>query len=289
VFQNVGNDECFSYAAAIAYWALFSVFPLVILVIGLLGIFAGAPQQRESAVSTLFSFLGGSVGEDVLRSQVDALANNAGQAGLIALVLALWSASSVFGAVRSGIAAVWGTSSKQPPVTGKLLDLGMVLVIGILLIGSVAATAAFAAVTQMTDRVLGSDVAKISHAVIALCTFFVPGAISFFAFLLIYRVVPRVTLRLADVWPGALLAAAMFQVAQILFGVYVSHFANYQRVYGSLGTVIALLTFMYFSAAILLIGAEITKTAMAPASDLAPDPLESLGRFVDTIAKRRLD
>ncbi|HTE83688.1 MAG TPA: YihY/virulence factor BrkB family protein [Dehalococcoidia bacterium] len=271
VFQNFGANECLSYAAAIAYWALFSVFPLLILVMGLLGAFVHGPQQREAAVGTIFTVLGGSVGEDVLRTQIDALAQSAGQAGVIALVLALWSASSVFGAIRTGIAAVWGTSSKQPLVIGKLFDLAMVLVLGVLVIGSLLATTLLTTFTEFSTNLFGKDIGHATRALIALCSILVPGAISFLAFLLIYRIVPRVRLRLGDVWVGAIVAAALFQVAQIGFGIYVGHFANYQRVYGSLGAVIALLTFMYFSAAILLLGVEITKTAM-PSKDVVPRP-----------------
>src|SRR6266567_4529585 len=91
VFKNFGNDECLSYAAAIAYWALFSVFPLLILLMGVMGAIVHSPEQREAAIRTLFNVLGGSVGEDVLRTQVDALSRNAGKVGLIALAIALWS------------------------------------------------------------------------------------------------------------------------------------------------------------------------------------------------------
>jgi membrane protein len=263
VFQNFGNDDCFSYAAAIAYWAFFSIFPLMLLVMGILSVTVNAPQQRESAINAVYSLLGGSVGADVLRTEIDSLAQSAGKAGLIALVLAMWSASSVFSAVRAGIAAVWGDSSKQSLVTGKVMDIVMVLVVGLLLIASVAATAVLATLLELSTRLFGQNVGGLTNAAIKFGAVLLPGAISFLAFLLIYRVAPRIPLRFSHVWPGALIAAALFQAVQIGFAVYVSHFAHYQRVYGSLGTVIALLTFMYFSAAILLLGAEITRASMA--------------------------
>jgi len=280
VFKNFGNDECLSYAAAIAYWALFSVFPLLILLMGVMGAIVHSPEQREAAIRTLFNALGGSVGEDVLRTQVDALSRNAGKVGLIALAIALWSASSVFSAVRAGIAAVWGTSSKQPLVQGKLLDLAMVLVVGVLVIASVGTTAALTSVSEFSTSIFGGEIGGAAAAVIRVCSILIPPAISFLAFGLIYRVVPGAKVRIGDVWEGALVGAVLFQVVQLGFGVYVTHFANYQRVYGSLGAVIALLTFMYFSAAILLIGAEITKAVLASPSVQTSDAarVPGLGR-----------
>ncbi|HET9320198.1 MAG TPA: YihY/virulence factor BrkB family protein, partial [Bryobacteraceae bacterium] len=179
VAQAFGNDECLSYAAAIAYWALFSIFPLLILVIGVLGAFVNGAQQRESAIGTLFTLLGGAVGEDVLREQVDALAHSAGQVSIIALLFALWSASSVFGAVRTGLAAVWGTKSKQPLVMGKVFDLGMVVLIGVLLIGSILATAALTSLTRLSESLFGSEAGTASRALITLGSVLVPGTISF--------------------------------------------------------------------------------------------------------------
>jgi membrane protein len=267
VFQSFGDHDCFSYAAAIAYWAFFSIFPLLILVMGILSVSVNAPQQREAAVNAMFALLGGSVGEEVLKSQVDSLARTAGQAGLIALLLAMWSASSVFSAVRSGIAAVWGVHSRQTLVTGKAIDLALVLVVGLLLIISVAATAVLATLIQLSSRLLGGEVDTPSKTLIGFGAVFLPGAISFLAFMLIYRVAPRIQLRFSDVWLGALIAALLFQAVQLGFAVYVSHFAHYQRVYGSLGAVIALLTFMYFSAVILLLGAEITRAAMPESAE----------------------
>jgi membrane protein len=262
VFQNFGDDDCFSFAAAIAYWAFFSIFPFVLLVMGILSITINAPQQREAAVNAVYSMLGGSVGEEVLRSQVDSLARGAGQAGFIALLLAMWSASSMFSAVRSGMAAVWGKKSRQSLVTGKAMDLAMVLLVGLMLIASIAATAALTAFVQLSSRLIGHPAGAFTNSLIAIGTVLLPGAISFLAFMIIYRVTPRMPMRFSQVWIGALVAAVLFQAVQIGFATYVSHFANYQKVYGSLGAIIALLTFMYFSAAILLLGAEITRASM---------------------------
>src|SRR3954447_5457373 len=111
---NFGRDECLSYAAAISYWALFSIFPIALLVVAVLGLFVHGPREREAAVNTMFNLFGGSIGRDAIGLQIDVMARRSGQVGILGLVVAFWTATSVFAAVRAGIAAVWGTRSKLP-------------------------------------------------------------------------------------------------------------------------------------------------------------------------------
>jgi membrane protein len=263
------HDQCLSYAAAISYWALFSLFPLLLLVMSVLSAFIAGPSDRERAVDAVFNLLGQSVARDTIHAEINALARSGGKIGAVGLILAIWTASSVFAAVRDGMAAVWGVRSKQPFLLGKLLDLTMVLAVGILVLLSITATGLLTAIEGYSDPVFGTA----TRTIISVLYLIVPPALSYAAFTLIYFAVPRGGLRLTDVWEGALVAAILFEIVQVGFSLYLSHFANYGRIYGSLGAVIALLTFMYLSAAILLLGAEVTKATVrlrAPSLTLSP-------------------
>lgn len=285
VIEDFARDQCLSYAAAISYWALFSIFPLLLVLMAALGAFVHNPSDRERAVDAVFNLLGQSITRDTIQTQVTALAHSGGKVGAIGLVLALWSATSVFAAVRAGIAAVWGRQTAPPFVRGKLIDLAMVLTIGALVVLSILATAVLTAIEGFSTELFGASIGVTTRTLIGLGGLLVPCTLAFVAFALAYLSVPGDgsvpgggsvpgdSLRLTDVWQGALVGAILFEPLQIGFGIYLSHFANYSPVYGSLGAVIALLTFMYLSAAILLLGAEVTKAAVrAKRGSLTPSP-----------------
>lgn len=252
-------DKCTSFAAAISYYALFSLFPLVLVVLSFLGFFIHSPSQRESAVSVIFRLLGQGVDRNALYTQVNAFAGGRGGLGLASLVVGLWSASAVFSAIRTGLNAAWDVTKLQSYVERKALDLVMVLLLGLLLLLLLAATAFLTAVQHYSSHLFGNQIGLLTHLLIALLPLLVPAAISFVAFALMYYFVPHVELRPGDVWLGALVAALLFEAVQMGFGFYVSKFAHYDLVYGSLGAVITFLFFVYLSANILLLGGEITK------------------------------
>jgi membrane protein len=258
---DFAEDECLTYAAGISYWALFSIFPMLLLVMSTLGLFIHGPRERETAINTVFNLFGGSIGRDAIGFQVDALARRGGQVGIVGLVVAVWTATSVFGAVRSGIARVWGTKSRLPAVHGKVLDLAMVIVVGALLLASVTSTAVLRAVSAHNGALLGPELGAAAGTIIGICGFLIPPVISYAAFAVVYYALPRLSTEFRDVWVGALVAAVLFQLAQIAFQIYLAYFADYGRIYGPLGAVIALLTFMFLSASILLFGAEVTKAS----------------------------
>ena len=262
VISSFIRDRCLSFAAAISYWALFSIFPMLLLTMAMLSLFISSAHDRAGTVEAVFNLLGQSVARETIRDQVDGLASSGGSIGLFGLVLAIWSASGVFGAVREGMAAVWGAGNRRPFIQGKLIDLTMLLTVGVLMVLSVLSTGLLTAAETLIPPASGSAIAPVARAAVGLVYFVVPPALSYGAFALIYFAVPRGGLRLADVWEGALVAAILFEIAQIGFSVYLSHFADYGRIYGSLGAAIALLFFMYLSAAILLLGAEVTKATL---------------------------
>jgi membrane protein len=273
-------DNCTSFAAAISYYALFSLFPLMVFVLSIAGFFIHGQVQRESIVSAIFTFLGQGVDRNLLYTQVSSLEGGHGGLGVFSLVLSLWSASAVFGAARTGLNAAWNVTRSRPAGSTKLLDLAMVLAVGLLMLLSLAATGVLTAIQAFSGQILGSQLGALTHILFAALFVAIPPAISFVAFGLMYYVVPHAEIRIRDVWLGALVAAVLFQLTQIGFGFYVAKFANYDRIYGSLGAVIAFLFFMYISANILLFGGEVTKehTEFLAGVSAAPAPAEDPSR-----------
>jgi len=254
-----GQDRCMSFAAAISYFALFSIFPLLLFVVSFLGFFVHSPAQREHMVTAVVAVLGPGIGRTALTAGVNAFAGGHGGIGAFGLVVAIWSASAVFGAIRTGLNAAWDVTQPGPIVPRKLRDLATVMAIGCLMLVSLALTGFLTALEGFGPHLLGHPIDHLTQKLSTLLAFAGPPAISFVAFALMYYLIPQAKIQLRDVWLGALAAAILFQAAQLAFGVYVGHFAHYDRLYGSLGAVIAFLFFMYISANILLLGGEITR------------------------------
>ena len=162
------------------------------------------------------------------------------------------------GGIRHALNEAWDVTYRRPFLRAKLLDLLMVTAVALLVGLSIGATFFL----QVARRVSGSlsdwlgplgSGATGSFEVVAVL---VPLTVSFATFMFIYKVVPSVRTRWREIWPGALLAALLFEVIKNGFAIYLRYFGNYDAVYGSLGAVIAFLFFVYVSASIMLLGAE---------------------------------
>jgi membrane protein len=158
--------------------------------------------------------------------------------------------------VRDALNVAWDTETQRRWVWQKLLDAGSVLGLGVLLGGSIAASAALHSVEGWARGLFGSPTPEFAQ-VLRWSGWVFPAIVSLTTFLLLYRFVPNVRHGFRDVWPGALFAAASFEVSKHGFTLYVAHFSQYELVYGALGAVMLFMLWTYVSALILLAGAEV--------------------------------
>ena len=259
-FAEFGDDRCPQMAAGISYYVLFSIFPLAILAISISGLILTDDSIRQDVVDRLFNALPLSQdeGRADLERAVDGVATGLSAIGLVSVLGLLWAAAGVMGGIRHALNEAWDVSYRRPFLRAKLLDILMVTAVALLVSLSIAATFFL----QVARRVSGSlsdwlgplgSGATGSFEVVAVL---VPLTVSFATFMFVYKVVPSVRTRWREIWPGALLAAVLFEVVKNGFAIYLRYFGNYDAVYGSLGAVIAFLFFVYISASILLLGAE---------------------------------
>ena len=178
-----------------------------------------------------------------------------GALGILGLLGMAWSGSNMFGVIRRSLNAAYDIQSSRPFVRQKLVDFGLMIALGPFFVCSVAATAGLRTARSYTQELVGasSAVGLAWDAAVLL----VPFLLSFAAFLVLYWLAPAARLGPRDVWPGALVAALLFESAKVLFSLYLENFANYDVVFGSLGAVVAFLFWVYVSANILLLGAEV--------------------------------
>jgi membrane protein len=258
--QDYSDDHCSKLAAAISYYVLFSIFPLGIFLAGVTGIALQEAQLRADFIDYIVETL--PLAEEQARAQLDerfvAIGSGFSIAAALGLGGMLWSASGMMGAIRFALNQAWDTDYNRPLLFAKAIDLVMVLGVGVLLLSSVALTVVLQVARRVNEDVsrwLGIFGAGATFAV-ELSALLAPLFLSFLTFLLVFRFVPGVRTSIAHIWPGALLSAGLFEALKNGFALYLRTVANYDALYGSLGAVIAFLFFVFLSASILLLGAE---------------------------------
>ena len=252
--RELSEDDIPHMAAGVAYYALFSIFPLVLGLISIMS-FVLEPEEIQTLLGDVMAnFLPGS--EQVIRDNVDAVIRLRGALGLMSFFGMLWSASAMFGALNRAINRAWDIPNDRPIYIGKPRQLLMALSVGLLFTISVAS----ATIARTSERIIGSDlpippylVQTIGEAILQLLSL----SLMIVIFLLMYKLLPNTKTYWRYVWPGAITSAILFEISKNLFILYLDSFASYQNVYGSIAPVIVLLFWTYLGSLNVLLGAEI--------------------------------
>ncbi len=249
--EHQGNAN----AAAIAYYTLFSVFPLTLLLISVGSFFLDSAQAQEAALTLVGAYLPAAV--ELVQRNIERVLALRGTAGIIGVLGFVWSASGVFGSFSRAINRAWDVEQPRPAWAERALAAGMVLLTALLFFLSLFSTAAFQVVARFSTFVLGEPPIPPS-SLMSLSTRLLPYIFTMLVFSFLYRVLPYTRVTWAEVLPGAFLASFAWEVAKDGFTFYLTGFASYDLVYGSVATVIAVLLWSYISGVIILLGAEFT-------------------------------
>lgn len=251
-FSEFRADHCQQFAAAISYHVLFSVFPITVLGVAVLGLVADGPQVRSTIVESVVAVVPlTDTGQQQLGDLLASLHDSAGALGVLGVVGVLWAATGVMASVRTALNVAWDTEKPRPFIQGKLVDLLLVAATVVLLL------TAFAGTLLVNLPSANRPPVGLNGPALTLATSVVGVALLTGTFVALFRLVPATATTVRDVWPGALVGALGLQTLQVLFSIYVTHFANYDRVYGPLATVVAALFFVYLAATVFLFGAEV--------------------------------
>ncbi|RJQ08387.1 MAG: YihY/virulence factor BrkB family protein [Bacillota bacterium] len=251
------------WAAALAFYALVSLFPLVLLLLSALGFIVPVSALAQRLIASGAALLPGAA--DLFRDTVVQLVASRGTLGLTAAVTLYWSASGVFAALSRMLDTVWSTGDSPRAAGGpapaslagvwrRLRALAVVLVVGILFLASVFATTYL----HLTERVrslptlgpLGPEAARL--------VLWTGGALATATvFLAVYALVPSDRPPWRGLWPGALVSTALFEGAKVCFAWYADRLETYAWVYGSVTTPIVMLAWFYVVALIVIYGAEV--------------------------------
>ena len=242
------------FAAAMSYYALFSVFPAAIVLAATAGIVLDDEKARQDVIDFLFRELplsDDTEGRSDIESLIKGVTRNSGTLGVIGIVGLLISTSALFSSARNAIDAIFGDRMSRGYLRGKALDLAFVLSLGLLFTLSFAAT-----LLSRFKPDLGDGVLNVAEQVFTFGDFVVPALLGALVFTVAYTRLPVERRKVRDVWPGILFATVAYELLKLGFSLYIDNFANYSAIYGSLGAVIAFMFFAYLGSLVFLIGAE---------------------------------
>ena len=253
------DDYAPSMGAAISYYTVFSIAPLLLIVIAVAGFVWG----REAVQGEIVSQLSGLIGTEGATG-IQALIENANQpakglvASAISLVVLIIGATTVFAELQSALDRIWQVPEKAASsgiwavLRARLLSLGFILGLGFLLAVSLVFSAGVAAFGHWARSALpaGEVILQVVNTALSL-------GVSSLLFAAIFKLMPRAKVSWADVWVGAFVTAVLFEVGKVLIGLYIGK-SSVTSSFAAAGSLVVLLIWVYYSAQIFLLGAEFT-------------------------------
>ena len=252
-------DYASSMGAALSYYTLFSIAPLLVIVLAVAGFFFGADEVR----GTLFAQLSGLMGEEGAEA-IEGMMQSANEPkeGLISTIIGFIvlaaAATTVFAELQSALDRIWRAPAREQSsgiwslIRTRLLSFGMILAIAFVLIVSLVVTAALSALGKWWGPWFGAW-ETLAHVF----NFLVSFGIITLLFALIYKIIPRVDVAWHDVWVGAAVTALLFTIGKFLIGLYLGK-SDIGSAFGAAGSLVIVMVWVYYSAQIFLLGAEFT-------------------------------
>jgi len=252
------DDDALSRGASIAYYTLFAIAPVLLIIVAIAGIVFGRDAAEGAIVHQLSDLMGTKTAE-ALEAMIKSASNPAAGtlASILGVVAVFVAATGVFGEVQSAMNAIW--KARPPPTTltrfmrARLASLSLVVTSGFLLTVSLAVSAALAALSTYLNDVFPSAQLALKIADIVISIFLISGM-----FAAMFKVLPDTPIAWRDVAIGAVATTGLFEGGKYLIALYIGQ-SNVASSYGAAGALIVLLLWIYYSAQIFLLGAEFTR------------------------------
>jgi membrane protein len=254
------NDDVPRLGASLAYYTLFALAPILVVAIAIGGLIFGAEAVRGEIVGQIQGLVGRDGAEAVQAMLEGAAKRSSSIAATVAGVITFFlGATGAFLELQTALDTIWRVKPKRSSsfwralVMQRIVSFGLVVALGFLLVTSLLVSAALAAIhTYMGNAFPGVVVLWEALNVIVSLT------VLTLLFAMIYKVLPDVKLAWSDVWVGGLVTAGLFSIGKLLIGLYLGT-TSIASTYGAAGSVIVILVWVYYSAQIILLGAEFTR------------------------------
>jgi membrane protein len=250
------ENDLFTSAAAMSYFGLMALFPALLLLLGIGNQIAAATELLTHAVEV---YPGSG---KFLRETIRAMSSVGTGVIITCVIVTLWAGSWVFAVIERALNRIWGSTSRTF-WHGRALTIGMIGIVGVLLAISVFITSIVVALREMADKISPRQAANYPlllsagsvfwQGIFAIASFLITVTL----FVVVYRFMPKAEVSLRDTLPGAIIGGLLWEVAKYVFAWALNYF-HYDQIYGSVGAVVAVLTWSYVSSLILLFGAQLT-------------------------------
>ncbi len=271
-FQEWKEDDALQLGAALAYYTIFSLAPLLLIVIAVAGLAFGREAVQGRIVEQIDQLVG-QQGAVAIQTMIANVAKH--ESGVLATVIAgitiLFGATGVFAQLQSSLNKIWNVEPKPDRgilgfLKTRVASFGMILGIGFLLLVSLVVSAGVAAVNNYFVSLMPA--AEVLFQVLSLVISF---AVVTLLFAMIFRFLPDAKVAWRDVWIGAAVTSVLFAIGKELIGLYLGH-SSVASAFGAAGSVIVILVWIYYSTQILFFGAEFTQVyARRYGSQIVPD------------------
>lgn len=258
-FTEWNEDKASRLAAALAYYTVFSLAPLLIIAIAIAGAVFGEEAARGEIVGQIQGLVGQDGAEFIETAIEGASKPRAGTiASLISIAVLLFGASGLFAQLQDSLNTIWEVQPKPGRgligiLRDRFLSFTMVLGVGFMLLVSLVLSAGLAAVVNFFGNLF-----PVISGLLQFANFFLSFAVTTLLFGLIYKVLPDVKIAWSDVWSGAIVTSLLFSIGRFALGLYLGN-SSFGSTYGAAGSVVIILVWVYYAAQILFFGAEFTQ------------------------------
>jgi membrane protein len=278
--QEIREDGISSLAATTAYYFFFSLFPLLLFLTPLLGLVGNGQQLMESMLSRLSATLPADA-LSLLRKTLGEIITSSGGAGVMSLgaLLAGWSGSNIFGALTDALNVAYEVAETRPFWKRLLIRLGCLVSAGVVVIGATLVFLDGERLARWAGETLHLGAAGVAAVTVA--EYVVALALLVGLGVMIYKWLPNVQQRWSHLVVASLVATVLWILATLLFRLYVQNFGSFNKTYGTIGGVIALLSWMYYTMFVVLAGGELASELHHGSGAVDPDKgAIYLGRIV---------
>ena len=260
VFSEFSADNIFKYSASLAYYTVFSVAPILLIIISLSGLLFG----KEAVQGRVYHELNGLIGSVAALQIQETIRNihltgNSFIATVTSIVLLIIAATTIFGEIQDSLNKMWGLKIKTKKVWWKLIltrliSFSLIITIGVIMSISLILNAVVTAFGRFIERYIENYSLYLIGFINNVLSFLIAA----FLFSLLFKILPDAKIKWKDVVIGGLVTAVFFTLGKVGIGIYLGK-SNLTSLYGAAGSIIIFMVWVYYSAVILYLGAEFTK------------------------------
>ncbi len=255
-FVNFYKEDSLMVSASIAYHSLLCVFPLMLLLLGLSGLYIRHYELSGRLAIVLGRYL--PMKPDFIMQNIAGISHAYGRVSLISFLLLLWSSSGVFLPLEKALNRAWEVEKARSWWRSRAVALEMALIFAILILTSSALVGVNVYVHKWIERWTFHGATGLKEAAYHVLIISTTFGMTLAMFLVLFERLPNRPMRFRQVLPSAMLTAIFWEAARSIFTLLLPAF-NYRHVYGSIGAVVALMTWAYISSAVMLFGAQISR------------------------------